>query len=109
MVVSNEDKIALLEFLEYKYLGWGRYRHQIYGTTTDERFNPLNISILTKALDIIEKKYSTMLSIDLNDKEEPYRQFIFDQEYNAWIGQEGNTREEAILKAVLEYIKTTKK
>lgn len=106
MIISTEDKIALLEFLGYKYLGWGRYKHQIYGTTTDNKINPLNISILTKALDIIEKTENTRI---LKTENSSYECSIGTSIYGGYKHiSEGNTREEAILKAILNYIKTTK-
>lgn len=115
MTVSNKDKIALLEFL-----GWSKYTKSPKirgGRIVDyvtvyrdmDKFNPLDISILIKALDIIEEDSSIVQIEYRNERIQPYSCFFINKEgKNNHVNGLGYTREEAILKAVLEYIKITK-
>lgn len=118
MEITNEEKIALLKFLGYhKYApNELQYSHlwcklnikdeNDYATAIKfDEFNPLDISILTKAFDIISSKgvnYSIHHNSGLVDRK--YEIAMQGLQYN----QYGTTINEAILKAVLEYIKTNK-
>jgi hypothetical protein len=113
MVISNEDKILLLEALGYKYghdFMNGFTFHAPNGETciTVENFNPLNIFILSELMDIVEEKYSTSLDKDNDDIELPYKFTVWNEKWERWIQGEAIKREEAILEAVLEYFKHNK-
>jgi hypothetical protein len=108
MEITNEDKIALLKHLGYKY---GDVRRTLWsngqksGAITTEEFNPLDIVMLTKVLDIIEKgNYTTIESILTTKKCHIQSR----KTGNVIAHGMGKTREEAILKAILEYIKQQK-
>lgn len=106
MNIANEDKITLLEFLGYKPWIDAPLRY----VTEKESilfadFNPLDISVLTKALDIIEKEgYIT----EIKKKGYYYCSIYKETSSIKTIYRFSNKREEAIFNAVLEYIKTNK-
>lgn len=105
MEITNEDKKLLLEKLGYSVEGnfFTKKNTQIGFVSS---FNPLDISILSKLMDVVEKIYHTFIEYVPNDKVYTVQ---IDDEKDFYIYKSGSTREEAILKAVLQYFKDQKK
>lgn len=110
MTVTDKDKIALLEFLGYETEG------KLFKDVSDwwrdlYHFNPLDISILTKALDILIKTYNVFYIVSGGCHPNSGCTYSCELRFNNGKQVLFYTKsiEEAILKAILEYIKTIEK
>jgi hypothetical protein len=121
MEITNEDKILLLEKLGYavdssyhkmSLVHKMDYWHYAYNIYVPHFFEGafLDMNILSKLMDVVEKKWDTeLITLQKTATEKHYRFAIYHDIEEPEFMERGDKREEAILKALLRYFKNNNK